>query len=409
MKKNLIILLIVVVGAGVLYFLLGGKAPSGLPIIGGSPFGTPPDQNDGGSATSSDSGENGAPTGGENGLGANGQPINPLFKVSEGPIAGGVSFLKNGSEYVRYVDRATGHVTEVKISTLERTKILNTTRPHIYEAIWKSDGSGFIERSLDGDDEVISNMSVSISKPSSTSTDGLLLAKLTLLRGDVGDIVVTPDGSLVYNLRDTGAVAISSFLGERPRTLFTMPFTSWKILPVSNTLSLISTKPSAFALGYAYNLDLRSGSLTKVLGPLPALSIKPSSDGGRIAYSFNGGDKMELQTQNLKTKVVSTISPATLAEKCVWSKKLTSILICGIPESGLGREVPDLWYQGVTTYSDKVWRFNVDTETAEILLDPEGGFNLNVDVTDPALSPDEGYLLFTNKNDLSLWAIRLLP
>jgi hypothetical protein len=39
----IIVIAVLVLGTLILYFLLGGKAPSGLPIFPGLPFGTPPD------------------------------------------------------------------------------------------------------------------------------------------------------------------------------------------------------------------------------------------------------------------------------------------------------------------------------------------------------------------------------
>ncbi len=408
-KIVIIIVLVLILGTGILYFLLGGKTPSGLPLFTGSPFGTPPEETpvDGGITTGS--GNDKLAPDGVTPVDESGKPINALYKISDGPIAGAVSFKRSGVDYIRYVDRATGHVIEIKPSTLERSQILNITRPQIYEAIWRADATGYIERTVASDSDEIINTSISLVSPVGTSTDNLYTARATLLRGDVGEIVVTPDGSLLYNLRDTGAVMTSTFAGEKPRTLFTLPFTSWRILPISNASAILATKPSSTALGYAYNLNLQNGGLTKILGPLSGLSVLPTLDGKKIAYGRVGNKDFLLSIVTTATRDVINVLPQTLPEKCVWSKKFSGTMYCGAPSNGLGTNVPDSWYQGIVSYSDKVLELNPETETAQILTDPKGSFGVDIDVINPMLSPNEDYLFFTNKNDLTLWVLRLVP
>lgn len=415
MSKRLtifIIIITIILGTGILYVLLGGKGLGDSPFIPGNPFGTPPEDTnpvstDGGTSTTTP-GDIDVP------LDSEGRPVTRFFKLSDAPIAGAVSFLKNGSTTVRYVDRATGHVYEVNPLNLERIKILNTTRPHIYEAIFKRDGTGFVERTVTAGSDTIVNTSMTLIAPTGTTTStstgaslGMYTAEATLLRGEVGDLVLLPNDNLLYALKDTGGVMTSSFEGESPRTLFTLPFTQWTIWPISNTSAIISTKPSMAALGYAYTLNVTSGSLTKMLGPLQALSVLPSSDGRRIAYSYIEDDEFVLLVDNTLSGSSLKILPATLSEKCVWSKKSTNILICGASESGLGNDAPDAWYQGLVHYSDKIWRFNTDTDTSEILLSPKANFDIDLDAINLILSPNEDYLFFTNKSDLSLWALKL--
>lgn len=401
-----IIILTLILGTGILYVLLGGKGLSDSPLIPGNPFGTPPEDatpgdTDSGTSTTTTPGDIDVPVDSE------GRPIAKFFKLSDAPIAGAVSFLKNGSTTVRYVDRATGHVYEVNPLNLERVKILNTTRPHIYEAIFKQDGSGFVERSVAPGSDEVTNTSISLVPPEATTTPSMYTAEATLLRGELEDVALLPNNNLIYALKDTGAVLTASFAGASPRTVFTLPFTKWNILPVSNTSAILSTRPSSAAEGFAYTLSITSGSLTKLLGPLTALNVLPSTDGRRIAYSYIDGGENILFVKNTLNDTSLEILPATLVEKCVWSKNRTNILICGASEEGLGPDTPDSWYQGVAHYTDKIWRFNTDTETAEILLSPKANFDIDIDVMNPILSQNEDYLFFTNKNDLSLWALKL--
>src|SRR5690606_4110878 len=101
------------------------------------------------------------------------------------------------------------------------------------------------------------------------------------------------------------------------------------------------------------------------------------------------------------------ILPATLAEKCVWSETESATLYCGVPLSGIGAGEPDNWYKGITRFSDRLWRFDTEVDIAEILAEPQATYGVNIDASELRLSSDEGYLVFINRNDLSLWALKL--
>ncbi|KKW15525.1 MAG: hypothetical protein UY54_C0008G0016 [Parcubacteria group bacterium GW2011_GWA2_50_10b] len=134
------------------------------------------------------------------------------------------------------------------------------------------------------------------------------------------------------------------------------------------------------------------------------------SSGTHIAYSYNnqnGGAGME--AKNLQTGAVIDIPLATIAEKCVWSGKNRGVIYCGSPVSEIGGNEPDNWYRGVTHFSDRIWRFDTNTEIAQILSEPKASLNMDIDASDLKLSPNEDYLIFTNKRDLSLWALKLEP
>ncbi len=297
----------------------------------------------------------------------------------------------------------------MNLSTQSKSEITNVTRPQVYEALWKTDGTGYIERTLQNGSDVIINTSISLIPPASSSTGNLYTPKATLLNGDVGDVIVNSDSTLVYNLIDSGAVSTSSFVGSKPKTLLTLPFTAWRILPINTSQALLFTKPSSSVSGYAYTLNLNSGVMSKVLGPLNGLTVLPSPDGKRLAYEFNDSNGPAMNVETISSGAITSIIPVTLPEKCIWSKKVSNIIICGAPSGGLSSNVPDSWYQGAVSYSDKIWRFNVDTDTTELLIDPSGGFSVNLDVMNPILSPNEDYLFFINKNDLNLWAVKLVP
>ncbi len=399
-KKTLIIiisiLLLIVAGVISLFLLKNPGTPISETLNNVLPFGS-----GGGDNMPLNNGLGNATTT----LDENGKPLPNLFRISDAPVAGAVAFIKNGFTVVRYVDRATGHIYDINPVTLERTKITNTTRPKIYEAYFKPDGSRVLIRSLKNNSDVIENVSLSLTQPRSTSTDEFYLVSAVALRGDISE-VATGSTTLYYVLKDTSSVVSSNYDGSSPRSIYTSAFKDWRLGYMGGNL-LLWTKASASALGYAYSINTSTGGLTKLLGGQPGLTVVADRTGSNLVYSFNNSGRTDSYSMNIRTGNTNPVFPSTLAEKCVWSERSRGVLFCGIPQNTISTNEPDLWYQGMTHYQDQLWTFDTVNGISDVLAEPTKEFNIDMDVTNPQLAPDEDYLIFTNKNDLSLWALKL--
>ncbi|MDO8589889.1 MAG: hypothetical protein Q7R69_01280 [bacterium] len=332
------------------------------------------------------------------------RPNAKLFRIADTPIAGAVVFKRGNQTVVRYVDRATGHIYDADLATLEKVKVSNNTLPKIYEAYFRTDGNAVLLRSLKDNSDVVENLSLTLTPPQSSST--LYAISSTALRGNIGAVAVGSGNTLVYTLRDTATVVASAFNGTGARILLTSPFTDWRLASAGNSLVLY-TKASVNAPGYAYALNTSGGALKKVIGPLNGLVALPDSSGNRVLYSYVENNKTKLVTKNLTNNIVSEISPVTLAEKCLWSIRNAGILFCAAPTDNLGPDEPDSWYRGVTHFSDRIWLFDTKSGVSQVLVEPKQSLDTELDAVDLKLSPSEDYLVFTNRTDLSLWALRL--
>lgn len=405
MKKLLAILgIVIVLTAAGWYFFFNKSIPVTLPGGGDNPFGTAPDNVPGSTGANGSSDTPTTPGGTSGSTGSTTIPT--LFKVSSDPVGGAVIFAnKQKQELIRYIDRATGHIYEVDPQTMIKSQIVNTTAPKIYDALWKQDGSGLIIRTLESDEDTIKNISLTLTAPKATTTGAEYGVNATDLRGAITSPVLSGT-SLAYVLKDAGTIGISGFAGEKPTNIYTSAFTEWQLAWVGTNLAL-TTNASRTADGFAYLLNTKSGGLTKLLGPLTALTTNISPDGSRIVYSFITTTATSFNVLNIKTKTTSPILPTTLAEKCTWSTKKTSVIYCGTPIGGVSIGEPDDWYQGITHFTDQLWKFDTSTGIAELLAEPKKAFNQNLDVYKPMLSPNEDYLIFMNKTDLSLWTLKL--
>jgi len=119
-----------------------------------------------GSATNGGKGNNG-----QNGnatttinLGGPHAPATPRLRhISFVPTAGAVAFDISTSTnatttttvFIRWIERATGHIFETPSESLTVNEISNTTIPKIHEALWSSDGNNVILRYLKDDQTTI--------------------------------------------------------------------------------------------------------------------------------------------------------------------------------------------------------------------------------------------------------------
>jgi hypothetical protein len=324
-----------------------------------------------------------------------------LVKLSTTGVSGYTTLIKNGFETVRYVERATGHIVDVSPTTLARVEISINTYPKAYRAMFDKSGSSVIYQTLINDSDTINNTLLSLTPPKATSTSDMFTVKESGLRGGMEGL--TTNGSSLFFFAPGTGIATSNFDGSKPGILLSNPYAGWRIVPFGPNL-IVYSKPVSSEKGFAYILNSKSDSLSKLFGPLSGLVVNGNPSGSRIIFSF--GAPATFSSLNTKSGATTNLTPVTFADKCAWSYKSPNIFYCGSPKS-LGSNEPESWLAGISHYQDRIWRYDADTPFTDLLADPAKDFGVDIDVTDPKLSIDEDYLLFINKNDLSLWALRL--
>lgn len=333
-----------------------------------------------------------------------------IFRVSSTPVAGFTTITRGGESYVRYVDRATGHIFDSLLprkgeSSSDKIRITNNTLPKIYEAYFRPDGNAVLLRTLEDGSDTITNTTLTLTAPRATTTGTLYSVSASNLRGNIDSPYVGAGDTLYYVLKDTGTIASSNFSGGNQRSIFNSNFSSWRLSRWGTGL-LVYTKAVTGSNGYAYSLST-NGTLTRLLGPLSGLTAVGNSAGNRILYSTNEGGVQKLFVRDTSKNTSSEILPASLAEKCVWSTKNTSVFYCGTPVGGIRGSEPDGWYRGETRFTDYVWMFDISREISKLIIEPKSEFDVDLDVYEPRLSPNEDYLVFMSKRDLTLWGVRL--
>ncbi|MEX0919416.1 MAG: hypothetical protein WDZ64_01545 [Parcubacteria group bacterium] len=346
-------------------------------------------------------------------LDEDGSPTSNLFMLSSVPVSGMAVFEREGETIVRYIERATGHIHDAVLpedigeDRLTKIRVTNTTIPKIYEAVFRPDGGALLLRSLSEETDFVENRALTLTPPTtqSTSTENLYNISSVNISNSISSVSLLVNNLIYFSSRD-GVFSTQAFNGTGLRTILTSPFRDWRV-STAGTNTLIHNKASSISTGYAYTLNTTNGALTRVAGPHTGLIAIPSPVGNRVLYSYTEGGVTKLVSRNVQANSTYEITPATLAEKCIWSTRSVGTIFCGAPSQGVGFSEPDNWYSGNSVFLDRIWMHDTVNEVARVLIEPIRVVGLDIDLYQPMLSPSENYLVFINKIDLSLWALKL--
>lgn len=326
-----------------------------------------------------------------------------LRLISSLPVSGATLLNRNAEIFIRYVERANGHIYEASASKNDAPyRISKTTIPKIYEAYWVNDGQGVIIRYIK--DEVIQTFYARI-RPSGSTTTEQDLVDGTFLPNDVSALAVSQTGDKIFYLvkNSDGTLGFrSNPNGGQRSQIFSSEASEWLPSWVGDNTVLLTTKPSAFVQGFSYSLNANSGAIRKVMDSVNGLTVLPSSDLSRVLYSQSQNNSLILKSINISNGAENEIGVNTLPEKCVWSEK-SAVVFCAVPDFIGGAVYPDAWYQGVISFTDNLWKIDLVTGEATIILTPQIVAQKTMDIVNLGLDSSEKYLLFTNKKDLSLW------
>lgn len=301
------------------------------------------------------------------------------------------------SSTLRYVERATGHIYEIEPNGQNQKRLSNTTILKTFESLWSPKANKLILRYFEENEMYpsVKNLLASIS----TTTQGIFLPQ------SITAVVVSPQEERIFYLVSLEGITrgiVADFENKKQNNIFSNSFGEFNISWPKSDLIALLTKPSADVNGFLYSLNPQNGSFSKIIGDLKGLTALVSPDGSRVIYSQSEKYSFNTKIFNLKDKQSSDFDLRTLPEKCVWSKTNKNLVYCAVPDSFPSSDYPDDWYQGLISFQDSIWQKNFSTGETIILME-----NTGLDVINPFLTQDENYLIFTNKNNNTLWSLKL--
>lgn len=405
----IIITILVLVAGGLIFFYLSSnkpttQTPTNNTDTTSNPFGSTPTNRPTETGSNTTGGNQNTTT----------RKIDRLFKIYSNPTSGAL-FSKNTStqNVLMFVDRAVGHVYEyiLENETGETNRLTNTTIPKIQESVWSNNGTNLILRYLDNDTDIITSFTAKITTGQKVvGVPGEVTG--SFLTSNIKQLVTNPTGDKIFNIVDksdkSGTHGFTTNIdGSNKKVIFESPISYWNISwPKENTITL-TTKPSYRDYGLLYFFNPQTSSMTRILGDIVGLSTLTNKDANLVAYSYSTNNAFSLSIYDVVNKIRKNITLNTLADKCVWGNNNSKILYCAVPKIIAGDNYPDVWYQGLQSFTDDIWK--VDTETGSIQEVYKIGQNENasIDAFDLRISLDDKYLSFSNKNDLSLWILNL--
>jgi hypothetical protein len=357
-------------------------------------------------ATSSSNGSEAS--GGQGTVIVGNSPTTPpaLVHITMTPVSGAI-FLPEGKNSstttLRYIDRATGHIYDYSFDTGTSTEVTNTTIPKVYEGSFSSTGARAYLQTLDESSQI---ETVSAAVPTAATTGPTALTDVRFLPKNIISIA-TNASSLFYLVKTAnGSAGYVSALDGTKASQVVSPSLSELIAAWQSPSITLTTKASASAGGYFFNVNTKTGGLTPLIDDIPGLTAFANPAGTFVFGSESGGGTIQSFIYDEKKGATRTIPLSTLADKCAWSRINPNAIYCAVPTSTSGN-LPDDWYQGnISLSSDNIWKISADTGVTNI-IDFLSERNPNIDAEKLSLDGNEKWVAFTDKQDLTLWALRI--
>lgn len=327
----------------------------------------------------------------------NTRPVSQLRKVSASPVSG-ARFTKESA--IRFIEKETGHVFETKPDEHAVVRLSNTTLPGIQDVAWMSDDT-FVLRSLSDDEQMINVLGTL----QGTSTERTITIKPF---GVFSRIAQTPNGKSVLAVTETADGSrierADTNGGLQPRLIMTSPVRSWVPQTGGNDLFL-ETAPSENIPGFLYEIDTASQSLTRVAGGQRGFMATVSPSGRYVLYSSGVGTAGTLSILDRFADTTYSVSLPTVADKCAWFTESEPLLFCGVPRNSTGNL--DAWLMGTVSFEDNAWIIEPIRDASFFVRELTDENGSSIDVIHPETNADGSFVLFTNKNDSSLWSLRV--
>lgn len=348
--------------------------------------------------------------------------LSHLMEITAEPVAGETAFtelvptsttsvsttttpITESRFVIRYMKRSNGNIYDVYPgTTMPAVRVTNTTIPRIYEAFFNKTGDQVVFRYFNEKTNQIDTYSANIKRDTPESAAALVGSFLPF---NISSLSLSPDKTKLYYLYPFSGRTISvtsDFTGLNKKQITDTAFNEWISQWPNTDFVTLTTKSSGLYPGYVYKVSLKSTSpiLERILGGINGLTTAMSPDGTRVLYSQTINNRPMLYVYNINRKTTTSMNLVGLPEKCIWSNDSIHIY-CGIPTAPENGVYPDIWYQGLVSFNDTLWKLNSDNSINQLLVSPSDEKGQQIDATRLFLDDKETHLLFINKSNSSLW------
>ncbi len=311
--------------------------------------------------------------------------------------------------FIRYAEKSTGNIYQTFADKISERKYSSTTVKGVHESIFGANGENVIMRYLKTDGRTISSYVGTLPKET-LGADSITANDLTgaFLPEGVLEATYSSDGTKMFYILPykDGVVGISAFAdSSRKNQIFESAFSEWLLDWPSKDIITLTTKPASIADGFMYTLNPNTKSFDKVIGGIKGLTTKMSPNG---AYVLFADKDLTLSIYNTAKKQKTQLPVKTLPEKCVWGSNNETIY-CGVPKYVEKSDYPDSWYQGLISFNDDIWKIDVISGNADLVLEP-GQYleNTNLDMINLKVDENMNYLFLMDRKTNYLYEYKLI-
>jgi len=317
-----------------------------------------------------------------------------LQQLTTNAVAG-FGFSEENPNIIAYVERGTGYIYTINMSTGIKEQISVVTIPQTTQAVFSPNIEAVAIT-------VYTQQGIEVSVGTFIVGD-TTLRTVKLPRGAT-NLAFKDDATLYFTL-EKGATTVGyiySLKADTESALFTAPFADARMLWSSGSSEMyIQTKPSQYLEGYIYNISN---------GRLSALPQKG------LGLSVLRNRNFSVASQVLQGKYLSstygngatTVQPLLmLPEKCVFDTPNTDSVWCASPLQGATAAYVEQWYKGIAISQDELWYAKLSTQQATLVGNLFELSGRVIDVTNLTLNTAGTVLLFSNKIDQTLWLYRV--
>lgn len=326
-----------------------------------------------------------------------------LRLISKEPVAGSVFKEANDGLKIRYAEKATGHIYDSETGSNKKIRISNTTIPQIEEVYFAGNGDSFIARYLKNNDLIETFYGNLVGTSTEKIIDGKIFSENLVY------VSVSPSQKSIFHIekKEDSVFGLLQKVPSKDKVgIWSSRFTEFLPEMMSDRNILLTTKFGFSQNGFAYILDTNTSKLKPILQNILGLSTKPDLLEEKILF-YTSRDDGSLQLLDLKTSIISEVTPKTFPEKCAFSSSSKNILYCGVSKNTVFNNSLGNWYLGLVSFSDNIWRYDLATGVSEKIIDLKNESGRDIDVIKPKVSKDGLFLIFESKTDGSLWSLNV--
>lgn len=323
-----------------------------------------------------------------------------LRQAGKTPTAGFGFVEKNGTSYLRFVERGSGYIFDMEPKTNGLDRVTNTLVPRTYEALVA--GNHVIMRGLDENGAITTMLSTITATTSAQG--GPATMKQQRLEDDIRVIGLNASRNTLFYLVEgpEGTKGIrATWDGKTAKELFSSIVAGWQIDMLDNGQIMLTQNAEDGIAGHTYRVE--DGSLKRIVADVPGLTFLPHPSLSAYLYSESAGSGPSLFARTSGTTSPTTLPVRTIAEKCAFAPK-ELIAYCAVPQQLPPPDFLGRWYRGEIHTTDAWWKVDVRANAAEQLY---SSANAAFDVEDPIVDLGGNYIAFRNAADKTLWLLRI--